>query len=203
VLGPEHPDTVLSMGNLVHTYAKQNKFVQAEPLFSQTREISLRVLGPEHPRTLGFLLDIAFMYQVQGKYALAETHAAQVVAGRRRALGSRNPETMLSAADLALAYLSEGKFVQSERLSREVLEFNQKKQPDDWLRFRAESLLGASLSGQKKYAEAEPLLLGGHQGMVERKERLGWMGAQNRYHLDLARELVASFAVVNPRASSG
>jgi hypothetical protein len=30
-------------------------------------------------------------------------------------------------------------------------------EPDDWQRFRAESLLSASLAGQEKYAEAEPI----------------------------------------------
>ena len=63
---------------------------------------------------------------------------------------------MASAADLALAYESQGKFTESEPLAREALEFNRKKQPDDWQRFRAESLLGASLAGQKKCVEAEP-----------------------------------------------
>jgi hypothetical protein len=59
---------------------------------------------------------------------------------------------MESAADLALAYLSQGKFSETEPLARETLEFNRKQQPDDWQRFRAESLLGASLAGEKKYA---------------------------------------------------
>jgi tetratricopeptide (TPR) repeat protein len=193
VLGPEHPDTLLSMGNLADTYAKQGKYAQAEALFSQTTEISRRVLGPQHPNTLDFLSDFASMYQRQGKYVLAETHAAQVLAGRRHALGPEHPDTMASAADLALAYQSQGKFTESEPLAREALEFNQKKQPDDWQRFRAECLLGASLAGQKKYAEAEPLLLEGYQGMVERKERMGWMGVPNWYHLDLAREWVVQF----------
>jgi hypothetical protein len=47
------------------------------------------------------------------------------------------------------------------------------RQPDDWQRFRAESLLGASLAGQKKYAEAEPLLLEGYRGMLTRREQIG------------------------------
>ena len=34
------------------------------------------------------------------------------------------------------------------------------------------TLLGASLAGQKKYAEAELLLLEGYQGMAARKERI-------------------------------
>ena len=46
-------------------------------------------------------------------------------------------------------------------------------------------LVGASLAGQKKYAEAEPLLLEGYQGMVARKDR---MEVPDWYHPDRARE---------------
>ena len=92
---------------------------------------------------------------------------------------------MASAADLALAYISEGKFAESESLAREALEFNRKKQPDNWRLYRAESLLGASLAGQKKYAEAEPLLLEGYQGMVARKKPHSGPGL---YQLDRAHE---------------
>jgi hypothetical protein len=48
-------------------------------------------------------------------------------------------------------------------------------------------LLGASLLGQRKYAAAEPLLLEGYQGMLERKDRIGvpfW------YHLNRARDWI-------------
>jgi eukaryotic-like serine/threonine-protein kinase len=103
------------------------------------------------------------------------------------ALGSEHPDTMASAADLALAYQSQGKFAESEHLAGEALEFNRRKQPDDWQRFRAESLLGASLAGQKKYPEAEPLLLKGYRGMLERKERIA---VPDWYHLDRAREWI-------------
>jgi hypothetical protein len=88
---------------------------------------------------------------------------------------------------LSLADLSQGKIAESEALARESLYFYQQKQPDDWQRFRAESLLGASLAGQKKYAEAEPLLLEGYQGMLARKQR---MAVPDWYHLDRAREWI-------------
>jgi tetratricopeptide (TPR) repeat protein len=190
VLGPEHPDTLLSMGNLADTYGREGKFAEGEDLFRRTLESTRRVLGPEHPRTLDLLSNMAAMYQGEGKYALAESSSAQALAGYRRTLGSEHPETMQWAADLALAYLSGGKFLESEHLSREILDFNRRKQPDDWQRFRAESLLGASLSGQRKYAEAEPLLLEGYQGMVERKGRVGWMGAANQAYMDRARDWI-------------
>ena len=187
VLGPEHPDTLSSMGNLAEVYGAQGKYTQAEALFSQTLKTWSRVLGPDHPSTLNTLSDFTSMYQHQGKYALAETYAAQALAGRRHALGPEHPDTMASAADLALAYLSQGKFAESEPLAREAMEFNRKKQPDDWQGFRAETLLGASLAGQKKYADAEPLLLEGYQGMVARKDKIE---VPNWYHLDRAREWI-------------
>ncbi len=54
-----------------------------------------------------------------------------------------------------------------------------------WQRYRAASLLGRSLSGQKKYAAAEPLLLEGVRGMDARKEQIA---VPDRYHLERARE---------------
>jgi eukaryotic-like serine/threonine-protein kinase len=83
--------------------------------------------------------------------------------------------------------VSQGKFTDAEPLAREALEMDQKQQPDHWQRFRAESLLGASLAGEKKYAEAEPLLLEGYQGMLARKDRIvvcDW------YHLGRAHEWI-------------
>ncbi len=185
VLGPEHGRTLTAMSNVAEDYAAQGKYAQAEALLSQTLEAERRVLAPEHPDTLSALAGFASMYQRQGKYTLAETYAGQALAGRRHALGPEHPDTMASAADLALAYLSQGKFTESEPLSREAMQTDREKQPDDWQGFRAESLLGASLAGQKKYAEAEPLLLEGYQGMLARKER---MMVEDWYHLDRARE---------------
>jgi serine/threonine protein kinase len=185
VLGPEHPDTLMTMNNLANIYQGEGKYVQAEALDNQTLEVRRRVSGPEHPDTLYTLSNFASLYERQGKYALAETYGAQALAGRRHALGNENPNTMESEADLALAYVSQGKFAVSEPLAREVVELYQKQQPDDWQRFRAESLLGASLAGEKKYAEAEPLLLEGYQGMLARKNRIA---ASDRYHLERAQQ---------------
>jgi hypothetical protein len=55
------------------------------------------------------------------------------------------------------------------------------------VRFWAQSLLGASLAGEKKYAEAEPLLLEGYRGMLVRKDR---MADSDQRHLDSAREWI-------------
>jgi tetratricopeptide (TPR) repeat protein/predicted Ser/Thr protein kinase len=185
VLSPEHRDTLVSMEYLATVYAQQGKYAKAEALYRETLEANRRVFGPEHPSTLYTLSDLALMYQRQGKYSLAQNYAAETLAARRRALGSDYPDTMTSAADLALAYVSGGKFMEAEPLAREALEFTRKKQPDEVQQFRAESLLGASLAGQKKFAEAEPLLHEGYMGMAARK---GQLAVPEFYHLDRAAE---------------
>ena len=118
---------------------------------------------------------------------MAEAYAAQALVENRFIFGSEHPITVSSAIDLSVADQSQGKFAQSELLAREALEFDSKSQPDGWQRFLADSLLGASLSGQKKYREAEPLLLKGYQGMLARQQRMAF---QDRYYLDLAREWI-------------
>ena len=64
------------------------------------------------------------------------------------------------------------KFHEAEPFARECIEIRDRTIPDDWRTFNARSFLGASLLGQKKYAEAEPLLLDAYQGMKQREDKI-------------------------------
>jgi eukaryotic-like serine/threonine-protein kinase len=194
VLGPEHPGTLRCSSYLAYTYALEGKDAQAEALFNKDLEIQRRVRGPENEDTLTTLTHMAFLDQVEGRYGLAETSAAQALAGRRHILGPERPSTAASEADLAQAYESEGKFTESEPLAREALAFQVTKEPDNWQHFWAESLLGASLAGEKRYSEAEPMLLEGYRGMVERKDR---MPVPKLRDLDSARAWIVQMYVAS------
>jgi eukaryotic-like serine/threonine-protein kinase len=61
---------------------------------------------------------------------------------------------------------------EAEAHLRDSLAIWEARRPDDWNRFDTQSLLGSSLLGQKKFAEAEPLLLSGYQGMRARDAKL-------------------------------
>ena len=76
------------------------------------------------------------------------------------------------------------------------------KQADDWQRFRAESLVGASMAGQKKYSEAEPLLLEGYEVMMARGDKIP---APDCYYLDLAHDWIAQLyrAWGKPKKAAG
>jgi len=184
VLGAEHPKTLLSIRNLADIYIEEGKYARAEAVLKENLDATRRVEGAGHPDTLYAISALRALYQQQGKYDLAEDYALQAFEGRKRTLGAEHPDTMSSGADLALAYVSQRKFVESEPLAREAVEFTRKKQPDDSGRFFAESLLGASLAGQKKFAEAEPLLVAAYQGMLARKDGVG---VGDRWQMDQMR----------------
>ena len=68
--------------------------------------------------------------------------------------------------------LDQGRFAQAEPLARECLAIREKKIPDEWRTFNARSMLGGSLLGQKKYTEAEPVLVSGYEGMKQRQDKI-------------------------------
>jgi eukaryotic-like serine/threonine-protein kinase len=188
VLGPENVNTLLALGGLAVALNNQGQYAQAEPLFMQIVETMRRVLGPENLDTLWETVNLGEAYDDLGKYDLAQTYHAQALAGLRQVQGPEDPETLNAEADLALDDISLGNFAQAEPLAREVLEKDKKVKPDDLQRFFAESFLGASLAGEKKYTDAEPLLLEGYQGLVTRKARM--LTPSDRLELEHVREWI-------------
>lgn len=56
------------------------------------------------------------------------------------------------------------------------LAIREKAEPDDWRTFNTRAMLGGSLVGQKKHAEAEFLLLHGYAGMKQRENQIHALG---------------------------
>jgi len=183
----QQPEVEASIRETIgETYRDLGLYAEARMHLERALELRRRVLGAEDPKTLTTMNHLGWVHEFQGMSARAEAVFSEALETRRRVLSRDHRDTMDAAAGLGLAYREQGKFAASEALAREV-EVERRERPDDWQGFLAESLLGASLAGQKKYAEAEPLLLAGFRGMEARKERIA---APDRYHLERAREWI-------------
>jgi hypothetical protein len=66
ILGLEHPETLLAIGNLASTYCEQGRWKEAEELEIQVIEARKRILGLEYPDTLLAMGNLALAYSKQG-----------------------------------------------------------------------------------------------------------------------------------------
>lgn len=179
VLGEEHPHTMRSMNNLVLVVGELGRVSEAMILLERTLELERRVLGDEHPDTLLSKSNLAELYRRNGRLEEAATLWREVVDQRRR---TSQYDTALNAGDLAnLAKIAgmRGDFVGAEAGFREALAIYQRMlPPENWNIAAAKYSVGKSLALQKKFTEAEPMLLEAHAGLVGKPEVSGaWQKA--------------------------
>jgi eukaryotic-like serine/threonine-protein kinase len=168
-LGEENTDTLVSMEALGKLYRYEQKLSQAEPLLTKAVQGQRRVLGEDHPETLNSLDDLALFYRSEREYEKADALLASVLEGRRRVLGSAHPDTTDTMVELAEVRLQQKNYVAAESLLREAIGNYEKTASDSWVRWHSQSLLGASLAGQRMYSESEAPLISGYRGMIDRE----------------------------------
>ncbi len=186
-LGEDHPKTLQFMSVLAATYSAQGKYAEAEPLQAKVVEGRRRVIGEENLFTLRSMANLAGTYQDEGKLAQANSLYSKVLEIRQRVLGEAHPDTLGALAGLGEVQLQQRKYAEAEATWREALKSNEKVRPEAWQRYDCQSELGASLAGQKKYAQAEPLLLSGYEGMIQRESTIS---ANDRSSLEEAGDSI-------------
>ena len=75
-------------------------------------------------------------------------------------------------ASLSRNLIQQKKWTDAEAVLRHCLVVREKKQPDAWTTFNVKSLLGGAILEQHKYADVEPLLLTGYEGMKAREKTI-------------------------------
>jgi len=68
--------------------------------------------------------------------------------------------------------LAAGRPTEAEPLLREALAIQSKSEPDLWTTPNTQSLLGGALAGQNKFADAEPHLVAGYEGLKQRSGKI-------------------------------
>jgi serine/threonine protein kinase/tetratricopeptide (TPR) repeat protein len=165
-LGPDHPETLLNVRNLALAYQAAGQIAKALPLFEQTLEWRRAKLGPDHPDTQTAMNNLAQAYEDAGNLGRAEPLARDVLAWARAKGTPESVGEMLTT--VGRITLKQARYAEAELLLREDLARRGTQQPGDWSMFNTQSLLGGALVGQKKYAEAEPLLVQGYEGLKQR-----------------------------------
>jgi tetratricopeptide (TPR) repeat protein/predicted Ser/Thr protein kinase len=185
VMGPDNMDTLNAMENLGMAYSGEGQAARGEALISEALEHKRKVYGAEHPGTLRCEYHLVDAYASHGDLVHAERYAVDLLALERHKKGADSGDAASAQMELAQIYALEGKDAQAEPLARGAAAVFKNEPADNWNRVMAETILGASLKGEKKYAEAEPLLLHGYRALAGGRNRLD---APQRYFIDLAHK---------------
>jgi tetratricopeptide (TPR) repeat protein len=172
-LGPDHPATLNGIASLGLTYESIGKRDQAVPLFEQELQLRQAKLGPDDPSTVGSTANLLRAYTEAG----AKAKAGGLLTQTRQRLPKDSPKLAQILATFSLALLQAKAAAEAEPLLRECLSIRAKAEPEAWTTFNTQSLLGGSLLGQKKYTDAEPLLLKGYAGMKAREKTIPPQGS--------------------------
>ncbi len=147
----------------------QGKLGAVEAIYRDNLADSRKRFGNDSAVVAGSLRELAALLLELGRPDDAEPFLREALAIRSRAVPMDDIQLAGEAAVLTLCLLIEGKFTEAEAPARACLAIRETKLPDNWLTFNSRSQLGGSLLGQKKYAEAEPLLLSAYEGMRQRE----------------------------------
>lgn len=133
----------------------------------------------EEPASLGRV------QHARGRHAEADEIFQRVFALRRERLGEDHLHIALTKKDLGSVALALGHLERDRELLEEALELLRRPKPaGDWNIADTESVYGACLAAQGRYAEAEPLFVGGHRVLAEIKGDRNIVTWQARRRLD-------------------
>jgi eukaryotic-like serine/threonine-protein kinase len=163
----------------------QKKYADAEPLLlkgyegMKARETTIPTTGESERLTAQAIDRLVELYTVTNKpdevkkWRVERAECVKRMVERARRSAPAHSSQLAGQLGLIGRMLLEAKsFTEAEPLLRECLAIREKSQPDSWLTFNTQSMLGGALLGQKNYADAEAVLLKGYEGMKARENKV-------------------------------
>ena len=173
--GNPGPDLIKPLNNLAVTLSRQGQIADAEPLLREALRIATTVYGSDDVRLGKHLMNVAVNLRGQGKFTESEAvhrEWLQWLQNIRTRLPSDDPEIAIALIARMQVLFADGRFAEAESLARECLAIRERRMPGTWPTFNARSMLGTSLLGQGKHAEAERLLLSAYEGLKAQEDKI-------------------------------
>eukprot|EP00798_Chlamydomonas_sp_ICE-L_P018725 gene18725-25256_t len=126
ILGPEHPDTLLSLNNLAGCLRDLGRSSDALPSYKRSLEVRERTLGPEHPDTLGSVNGLASCLSDLGWSSDALPLYERALEVRERTLGPEHPRTLGSLSNMASCLSDLGRVSDALPLYERALEVRER-----------------------------------------------------------------------------
>ncbi len=194
-LGNEHPDTLKVSDNLAFSLEDLGRLGEAEARHAEALEVRRRALGNDHRHVSTSLYHLARLREARGDLSSAETYFRESLAILRRLPAAKPQDVAYPLLGLGNLLTKKGDPQPAESFIREALEIRAKETPpNDYRLAECRSALGACLTAQRRFKEAEPLLLESYP-IIEADR-----GTQHPRTREAAHRIVRLFEVTGRRA---
>ena len=168
--GADHPNTAVNLHDLGLIAASRGDYLGAESGFRQALGLQRQALGDSHPVMAATLNNLGRALREQGRYDEAADAVQEALTISRGAFGNDHQLVAIYAINLASIQLARNQPAAAEGLLREGLRIRSRApgivpvrrrtvREDDWSLGATRSLLGACLLAERRYPEAEDMLL--------------------------------------------
>ncbi len=196
--GPAHVLTLMTTANVAINYRSTGRLEEAADLFKATFE---------EARKAGCERDLASYFGSYMDALQAANRRDDMVRELCRATDdarARNPDPGLGRAAATLSYigplLDVEAWVEAEAYLRDAIALREAAAPDLWSLFNARALLGETLFRRDRFAEAEPLVVGGYEGTAAREAS---MPPESRHWLAKGADRILRFYAAWDAAEPG
>jgi len=162
-------EMAVTLSNLGATLITKGKYTEAEPFVLEGLELRRKILGDAHTGTAGALYRLSDLRYRQGRYSEAQKAAQESIEVFKRALATPQDSVLFTNPlfEMGLILNKVGRIYEAEAYLRQALDIRTRLLPKGNLGIaKAEGALGECLTAQKRYAEAEPLLLDSYHGLT-------------------------------------
>jgi non-specific serine/threonine protein kinase/serine/threonine-protein kinase len=169
--GADHPSTLQTMHNLAGLHCAAGRLTEAEALSREATDGFRRKLGLGHQHTQFSLKQLAECYLKLNQPQKIEPLLREMAAYWKDSKGEGSVvylQQMIMLGDHLLYRQRDP--AKAEAVFRDCLALREREAPDDASTFYLKALLGFSLAAQRKFADAEPLLLAGYEGLKARDQ---------------------------------
>jgi serine/threonine-protein kinase len=188
VYGPQHYVVAATLTDIGELYTRTGRRAEAESLLAEAVPL-LRIAWPDgHPMLASTLRAWALNLSFRGRNAEAVAPLREVLALQERFSGPQSIDFAVANLDLANELIATGSYGDAEMHARRGAKLLREEMgPSNAMAVYADIMVGDALRGQKRYAEAEPLLIAGYERFkTPRPMTANWrrlaLGALARFH---------------------
>lgn len=166
--GDEHDEVATTLNNLATLRANRGDYAAAQETFEEVLRIYRKIWGPDHSQLALILNNLASISRMRKDFVSAERYYRQAVEISRKHFDESHPHVQTPLAGLGMMLMKLGDATSAEPILRSVLSARENADPaDPWLVALARSTLGECLADQRRFEEAESLLVSSYPTIEE------------------------------------